>query len=71
MFNVCQAKLDEYFRFGLILCYRTMVAIKKDEEIFSNYGYEMKLAPKWYHDQYKKFAKENPSKRDEKILKEM
>ena len=61
MFNVRWAKLDEYFRFGIVLCCRTTVPIKKGEEIFVNYDPKMKSAQKWYHDLYKKFAKENPS----------
>ena len=43
----------------------------KGEEIFSNYGYKMDSAPKWYRSQYKQFLKENPSLQDENIFKEM
>ena len=45
--------------------------IKKGEEIFYNYDYSMMVAPPWYRDLYKIFAKENPSKADEKTLKEI
>ena len=48
-----------------------MVPIKKDEEIFHNYDYPMKFAPTWYRNLYKKLAKENPSKVDEKVLREI
>ena len=59
------------FRFGLIISYKTTVPIKQGEEIFVNYGFPMKDAPKWYRDMYKKFAKENPTKKDNEILKEI
>jgi len=61
----------ETARFGLLLSFKTTVPIKKGEEIFSNYGYKMELAPKWYRDDYKKFVKENPSLFDENILEEI
>ena len=34
--------------------------IKKDEEIFVNYGYGLNQAPEWYGEEYKKFQKEHP-----------
>ena len=46
--------LYQHFRFGLILCYRTTVPIKKDEEIFFDYHYPIEVAPRWYIDLYVK-----------------
>ena len=58
---------QKYFRFGLILCYRTIAPIKKGEEIFFDYNYPLKLAPKWYRDHYLKFQKEKLSKGNDKV----
>ena len=49
--------LYQHFRFGLILCYRTTVPIKKDEEIFFDYHYPLETAPKWYRNHYSKYKK--------------
>ena len=41
-----------------------MAPIKKDQEFFAPYGYNMDFAPKWYRELYKQFAKDNPTKVD-------
>ena len=46
-----------------------MVPIKKDQELFVSYGYNMATAPKWYRELYKQYAKENPKKADNRALK--
>ena len=42
--------------------------IKKDQELFVSYAYNMATAPKWYRQLYKQYAKENPKKADKKVL---
>ena len=59
--------LHKYFRFGLILFLRILDPVKKGEEIFVDYRIEMKKAPKWYCDEYIKFAEEKPFKADKDI----
>ena len=56
------------FRFGIVNAVKSVKSIKKDDEYFASYGYQMTSAPKWYRELYKKFAKENPDKADAGIL---
>ena len=50
----------ESARFGLINAIKTSYPIKKDEEFFASYGYQLTRSPKWYRDLYRQFAKANP-----------
>ena len=66
----------KYFRFGITQSVASLVPIKKDEEFFVSYNYQMDVhkhsiftTPKWYRQLYKKFVTENPSQADEKYLK--
>ena len=47
-------------RFGLLPVYITTQDIKKDEEIFVDYGYPLDFAPEWYK---KMYEVENPEER--------
>ena len=39
---------------------RTIVAVKKDEELSCNYGYKPNLNLPWFRAEYKRFEKEFP-----------
>ena len=41
-------------RFGVIRAFFTRRDVKKDEELFNNYGYPVKYGPSWYKDMYEK-----------------
>ena len=55
--------LMETARFGLLLSIKTLVPIKKDDEIFVDYGMRVESGPQWYRDAYEKFYRIKAPKR--------
>ena len=49
-------------RFGIILSLTTTEFIKKDEECFVHYGYNLSTAPKWYQALHEKFVEKSLKK---------
>ena len=48
-----------YYRFGVIGALKSKKYIKKDQELFVSYDYQIKTAPLWYIKFYKEFIEEN------------
>ena len=49
-FPNCRFSDFSHPRFGRILCVKTTKAVKKGEEFFCNYGYNLADCPMWYKD---------------------
>lgn len=61
--------MDFFSRFGIINILWTNKAIKKDEEYFASYGYNVKTTDlPWYREAYKKFAADFPDQADPSAL---
>ena len=52
------------FRYGIVVAIKTIEDIKIGQEIFADYGYDFGVSPKWYRYQFRKYARENPTKRN-------
>ena len=57
-YNLFEIKSN--FRFGLVNAIKTRVPIKKGEEFFASYGYQIVNSPKWYRDLYRQFEGAKP-----------
>ena len=42
---------------------KTTVPVKKDEELFEDYGYDLDNSPKWYRELHRKTQKKTSQKR--------
>ena len=52
------------YRYGIVVAIKTIEDIKIGQEIFADYGYDFGVSPKWYRYQFRKYARENPTKRN-------
>ena len=58
-------------RYGIVIAIKTIQDIKTDQEIFADYGYGFQVSPKWYRYQFRKYSRENPTKRNLKRLAQL
>ena len=65
-FNFCTIFYFYFNRYGILLAVKTLINIKKDEEFFANYGYQ--IGPKWFRTLFRNYAKENPTPENQKKL---
>ena len=52
------------YRYGIVAAIKTKRYIKKDQELFADYGYDFHTSPKWYRYLFRQYVKENPIKRN-------
>ncbi len=58
-------------RFGIVNAVMTNQDIKKDQEYFASYGYNVRDGPKWYRDLFRVYALKNPDKVKKATLAEL
>ena len=50
------------YRYGIVAAIKTKRYIKKDEELFADYGYNFHTSPIWYRYLFRQYVKEKPTK---------